>query len=161
MWFEKFNWFISSENYLVLAGRDGQQNEMLVRRYLRAGDVYVHADIHGASSLIIKNPQGRPTYGVHALHTNCIGRYLSSSHVPVHFCRLSLTRWGTGSFSPHTACSSSSVPIQYYLSCALNMWQTREAKCTDKYTFVFLKILFSHGFITSNFVRKCTSNLCR
>ena len=62
MWFEKFNWFISSENYLVLAGRDGQQNEMLVRRYLRAGDVYVHADIHGASSIIVKNPQGMSLY---------------------------------------------------------------------------------------------------
>lgn len=58
MWFEKFNWFISSENYLVIAGRDGQQNEILVRRYLRSGDVYVHADIHGATSIIIKNPTG-------------------------------------------------------------------------------------------------------
>lgn len=58
MWFEKFNWFVSSENYLVLAGRDGQQNEMLVRRYLKAGDIYVHADIHGASSVIVKNISG-------------------------------------------------------------------------------------------------------
>ena len=62
MWFEKFNWFVSSENYLVIAGRDGQQNETLVRRYLRAGDVYVHADIHGASSVIIKNTQGLYLY---------------------------------------------------------------------------------------------------
>ncbi|MEQ2187417.1 hypothetical protein GOODEAATRI_004519 [Goodea atripinnis] len=37
-WFEKFLWFISSENYLVIAGRDQQQNEMIVKRYLRAGD---------------------------------------------------------------------------------------------------------------------------
>lgn len=35
--FEKFFWFISSENYLVVAGRDQQQNEMLVKRYLRQG----------------------------------------------------------------------------------------------------------------------------
>ena len=33
MWFEKFLWFISSENYIVVAGRDAQQNEMLVKRY--------------------------------------------------------------------------------------------------------------------------------
>uniref|UniRef100_A0A8B9GV30 NFACT RNA-binding domain-containing protein n=1 Tax=Astyanax mexicanus TaxID=7994 RepID=A0A8B9GV30_ASTMX len=38
-WFEKFLWFISSENYLVIAGRDQQQNEMIVKRYLRAGTV--------------------------------------------------------------------------------------------------------------------------
>ncbi len=32
-WFEKFFWFISSENFLVVAGRDAQQNELLVKRY--------------------------------------------------------------------------------------------------------------------------------
>uniref|UniRef100_A0A3B4GNS0 Ribosome quality control complex subunit NEMF n=1 Tax=Pundamilia nyererei TaxID=303518 RepID=A0A3B4GNS0_9CICH len=59
-WFEKFLWFISSENYLVIAGRDQQQNEMIVKRYLRAGDIYVHADLHGATSCVIKNPSGNP-----------------------------------------------------------------------------------------------------
>ncbi|KAL4420985.1 hypothetical protein ABPG77_001304 [Micractinium sp. CCAP 211/92] len=54
-WFEKFHWFISSENYLVLSGRDAQQNELLVKRYLRKGDVYVHADLHGASTTIVRN----------------------------------------------------------------------------------------------------------
>ena len=55
-WFEKFLWFISSENYLVIAGRDQTQNEMVVKRYLRNHDVYVHAEVQGASSVIIKNP---------------------------------------------------------------------------------------------------------
>uniref|UniRef100_A0A4W4ER43 Ribosome quality control complex subunit NEMF n=1 Tax=Electrophorus electricus TaxID=8005 RepID=A0A4W4ER43_ELEEL len=59
-WFEKFLWFISSENYLIIAGRDQQQNEMIVKRYLRAGDLYVHADLHGATSCVIKNPSGEP-----------------------------------------------------------------------------------------------------
>ncbi|KAK1385544.1 nuclear export mediator factor Nemf [Heracleum sosnowskyi] len=54
-WFEKFNWFISSENYLVISGRDAQQNEMIVKRYMSKGDLYVHAELHGASSTIIKN----------------------------------------------------------------------------------------------------------
>ena len=55
-WFEKFLWFISSENYLVIAGRDQTQNELIVKRYLKNNDVYVHAEIQGASSVIIKNP---------------------------------------------------------------------------------------------------------
>ncbi|VDM40533.1 unnamed protein product [Toxocara canis] len=55
MWFEKFFWFVSSENYLVIGGRDAQQNELLVKRYLRTGDVYVHADVRGASSVVIRN----------------------------------------------------------------------------------------------------------
>ncbi|OQR70237.1 nuclear export mediator factor NEMF-like [Tropilaelaps mercedesae] len=59
-WFEKFFWFISSENYLVIGGRDATQNETIVKRYLTKGDVYVHADLHGASSVVIKNPSGEP-----------------------------------------------------------------------------------------------------
>ncbi|XP_063983197.1 ribosome quality control complex subunit NEMF homolog [Diachasmimorpha longicaudata] len=59
-WFEKFYWFITSENYLVIGGRDQQQNELIVKRYLRAGDLYVHADLTGASSIVIKNPSGDP-----------------------------------------------------------------------------------------------------
>ncbi|TKX21826.1 hypothetical protein C1H76_6323 [Elsinoe australis] len=60
MWFEKFNWFISSDGYLVLAGKDAQQNEMLYRRHLKKGDIYVHADLHGAASVIIKNNPATP-----------------------------------------------------------------------------------------------------
>ncbi|KAI6193506.1 Nuclear export mediator factor NEMF [Aphelenchoides besseyi] len=55
MWFEKFYWCISTEGYLIIGGRDAQQNEMLVKRYLRPGDVYVHADLHGASSVVVRN----------------------------------------------------------------------------------------------------------
>ncbi|KAG0171134.1 hypothetical protein DFQ28_003900 [Apophysomyces sp. BC1034] len=54
-WFEKFIWFISTEGHLVIAGRDMQQNEILVKRYLQKDDVYVHADLHGAASVIVKN----------------------------------------------------------------------------------------------------------
>lgn len=59
-WFEKFFWFISSENYLVIGGRDQVQNELIVKRYMRSGDIYVHADLSGASSVVIKNPSGQP-----------------------------------------------------------------------------------------------------
>lgn len=38
-WFEKFNWFVSSENYLVISGRDAQQNELIVKRYMAKGDL--------------------------------------------------------------------------------------------------------------------------
>lgn len=31
---------------------------MIVKRYLKTGDIYVHADLTGASSVIIKNPGG-------------------------------------------------------------------------------------------------------
>ncbi|GBP78961.1 Nuclear export mediator factor NEMF homolog [Eumeta japonica] len=59
-WFEKFFWFISSDNYLVIGGRDQQQNELIVKRYMKVTDIYVHADLSGASSIIVKNPSGQP-----------------------------------------------------------------------------------------------------
>uniref|UniRef100_A0A0N5AWI4 NFACT-R_1 domain-containing protein n=1 Tax=Syphacia muris TaxID=451379 RepID=A0A0N5AWI4_9BILA len=59
MWFEKFYWFISSEGYLVIGGRDAQQNELLVKRYLRPRDIYVHADVRGATSVVIRNKSGK------------------------------------------------------------------------------------------------------
>ncbi|KAG5151049.1 hypothetical protein JHK84_027521 [Glycine max] len=52
---QKFIWIISSENYLVISGRDAQQNEMIVKRYMSKGDLYIHVDLHGASSTVIKN----------------------------------------------------------------------------------------------------------
>ncbi|XP_058084254.1 uncharacterized protein LOC131231908 [Magnolia sinica] len=70
-WFEKFNWFISSENYLVISGRDAQQNEMIVKRYMSKGDLYVHADLHGASSTVVKNH--RPDNPVPPLTLNQAG----------------------------------------------------------------------------------------
>lgn len=59
-WFENFFWFISSDGYLVVAGRDAEQNELLVKRYMKNNDIYVHADLHGASTVIIKNEVSQP-----------------------------------------------------------------------------------------------------
>ena len=54
-WFEKFDWFVSPEGYLVISGRNAQQNELLVKRYLRQGiDVFVHADLHGAATCVVR-----------------------------------------------------------------------------------------------------------
>jgi predicted ribosome quality control (RQC) complex YloA/Tae2 family protein len=60
MWFEKFTWFISSDGYLVLGGKDAQQNEILYKKYLKKGDVYLHADLHGASSVVVRNNPKTP-----------------------------------------------------------------------------------------------------
>ena len=59
-WFEKFIYFLSSDGYLVLAGKDARQNEILYQRYLKKGDVYVHADLDGAASVVIKNSISTP-----------------------------------------------------------------------------------------------------
>ena len=62
-WFEKFRWFVSSEGVLVLGGRDAGSNDLLVRRHLKDGDLYVHADLHGAASVVVKKPNPPATIG--------------------------------------------------------------------------------------------------
>ena len=54
-WFERFRWFISSDGNIIVAGKDAKNNEQVVKKYLREGDRYAHADIHGAPSCVIKN----------------------------------------------------------------------------------------------------------
>lgn len=53
-WFERFRWFITREGILIVAGRDAQQNELLVRRYLGENDTLVHADVPDAPVVLVK-----------------------------------------------------------------------------------------------------------
>jgi hypothetical protein len=59
-WYEKFRWFISSEGFLVLGGRDVKSNENLAKRQMSANDVFLHAALHGAPYTIIKVPDKPP-----------------------------------------------------------------------------------------------------
>ena len=53
-WYEKLRWFLSSDGVLVIGGRDANTNEDIVKKYLDPKDIYLHADIHGATSTAIK-----------------------------------------------------------------------------------------------------------
>ena len=53
-WYEKLRWFLSSNGILVVGGRDAGTNESVVKKYMEPNDIYLHADIHGASSTVIK-----------------------------------------------------------------------------------------------------------
>ncbi|MDV3103398.1 ribosome rescue protein RqcH [Thermococcus waiotapuensis] len=56
-WFEKFRWFVSSEGFLVLAGKDANTNEILVKKHMDKNDLYCHADVYGAPHVVIKDGQ--------------------------------------------------------------------------------------------------------
>ena len=58
-WFHRFRWFTTSDGVLVLGGKDASQNEELVKKYMEGGDRFVHADVHGASVVIVKGSTGR------------------------------------------------------------------------------------------------------
>jgi len=55
-WFQKYRWFTTSDGVLVLGGKDASQNEELVKKYLGGNDLFIHADVHGASVVIVKGP---------------------------------------------------------------------------------------------------------
>ncbi|WP_292424080.1 ribosome rescue protein RqcH [Methanoregula sp.] len=54
LWYHRFRWFVTSDGIVVLGGRDASQNEELVKKYMTGGDLFVHADVHGASVVIVK-----------------------------------------------------------------------------------------------------------
>ena len=56
-WFEKFRWFVSSEGFLVLGGKDASTNEILIKRHMDENDLYCHADVYGAPHVVIKDGQ--------------------------------------------------------------------------------------------------------
>ncbi len=53
-WFERYKWFISSRGKLIIAGKDAHSNDNIVKKHLKDGDLYAHADVHGAPSVVIK-----------------------------------------------------------------------------------------------------------
>lgn len=59
-WFEKYRWFYSSDDFLILAGRSSQTNDMLVKKHMEKNDLYVHANFDGAPSVVIKDGQDAP-----------------------------------------------------------------------------------------------------
>ncbi|MDD4250675.1 MAG: NFACT RNA binding domain-containing protein [Candidatus ainarchaeum sp.] len=53
-WFEKFRWFFSSDNFLVIGGKNAKMNEEIIKNYMKNEDVYFHAEVFGAPHCIIK-----------------------------------------------------------------------------------------------------------
>lgn len=53
-WFERFRWFRTSNGFLVVAGRDSRQNDILFSKHFADGDLFFHAEIHGAPVTIMK-----------------------------------------------------------------------------------------------------------
>lgn len=58
-WFENFRWFVTSDDHVVVAGRDVKTNEKVVGRNLESSDRYLHADVSGAPSTVVKAKDGQ------------------------------------------------------------------------------------------------------
>ena len=56
-WYEKYRWFYTSDNFLVIAGRDASSNEAIYKKYISPNDLVFHTNFHGSPLAIIKNPK--------------------------------------------------------------------------------------------------------
>ena len=56
-WYEKYRWFISSEDYLVIGGKDASSNEAIFRKHLDKNDIVLHTNFPGSPLMVIKNPK--------------------------------------------------------------------------------------------------------
>ena len=59
-WFEKYRWFYSSDDFLVIGGRDATTNEMIIKKRMESNDIVFHAEIVGAPFVLIKTEGKSP-----------------------------------------------------------------------------------------------------
>ncbi|CAD7768192.1 hypothetical protein FHEFKHOI_00139 [Candidatus Methanoperedenaceae archaeon GB50] len=53
-WYERFKWFVSSDGFLVVGGRDSDTNELIVKKYMEKRDMFFHTQYPGSPAVIIK-----------------------------------------------------------------------------------------------------------
>ncbi|MFB6108678.1 MAG: ribosome rescue protein RqcH [Haloplanus sp.] len=53
-WYERFRWFHTSDGFLVIGGRNADQNEELVKKYMDPNDRFFHAQAHGGPVTLLK-----------------------------------------------------------------------------------------------------------
>ncbi len=53
-WYDRFKWFISSDGFLVVGGRDSDSNEEIFKKYMEKRDFVFHTQHPGAPLTVIK-----------------------------------------------------------------------------------------------------------
>ncbi len=53
-WYDRFRWFISSDGFLVVGGRDADTNEEVFKKYLEKRDIVFHTQTPGAPLTVVK-----------------------------------------------------------------------------------------------------------
>jgi predicted ribosome quality control (RQC) complex YloA/Tae2 family protein len=59
-WYEKFRWFVSSEGFLCIGGRDSTSNEIVVKKHMDKDDIVFHTENPGSPFFIIKSEGKKP-----------------------------------------------------------------------------------------------------
>jgi len=59
-WYEKFRWFISSEGFLVIGGRDATTNDIIIKKHTEPDDIVFHTEMPGSPFCVIKTEGKKP-----------------------------------------------------------------------------------------------------
>lgn len=59
-WYEKFRWFISSEGFLCIGGRDATTNEIVIKKHTDKDDIVFHTKMAGSPFFVVKVKDKRP-----------------------------------------------------------------------------------------------------
>ena len=54
-WYTKFRYFFTSDGFLVVAGKDAETNEQIVKKHCKKNDIVLHAHIPGSPFGVIKS----------------------------------------------------------------------------------------------------------
>ncbi|MEK9789163.1 MAG: NFACT RNA binding domain-containing protein, partial [Candidatus Woesearchaeota archaeon] len=60
-WYEKFRWFYTKENNLVIGGRDATTNEILIKKYMEKEDLVFHTIEPGSPFFLLKSKNPDPS----------------------------------------------------------------------------------------------------
>ena len=59
-WYERYRWFMTSDGYLTIGGRDAASNSAVIRKHLVKNDKVFHGDIFGSPFFILKDSENAP-----------------------------------------------------------------------------------------------------
>ena len=58
-WYERFRWFLSSDGFLIIGGRDANSNETIFKNYIESKDLVFHTNFAGSPLVLIKNSEDK------------------------------------------------------------------------------------------------------
>ena len=75
-WFERYRWFMTTDGFLTIGGRDAASNSAVIRKHLDKDDKVFHGDIFGSPFFILKYAENVPdtTMNQIAAATVCFSR---------------------------------------------------------------------------------------
>lgn len=71
-WYHPFRWFISSEGFLCVGGRDASTNEIIIKRYAEKQDLIFHTDAPGSPFFVVKKSSSKESLGEATLNETAV-----------------------------------------------------------------------------------------